>query len=282
MLNLSRPESRRALADFVRTRRERLRPEDVGLAPGARRRTPGLRREEVAQLAGVGVTWYTWFEQGRDIQVSAHFLENLCRALHLDRAERAHLFALAQERPPPLAAAAAATCSVSAPVQAMLRSLPHPAYIKTSRWDVVAWNPPAAVLLGDFGRLPPEASNTLWLVFTDPGFRDLMVDWEGEARRALAKFRLDYGRSRNDAAFEAMVERLSEASPEFHRWWPAQDVSDCGEGVKRIRHEAAGEIEFQHATFVVEGAPDLRLVALTPASEEDARRAALVMRGSTR
>lgn len=275
MLNLARPDSRRALADFVRTRRERLRPDEVGLTPGARRRTPGLRREEVAQLAGVGVTWYTWFEQGRDIQVSTHFLENLCRALRLDRAERAHLFALAQERPPPLPTAAVRT--VSPPVQAMLSSLPHPAYIKTSRWDVVAWNASAAALLGDFGRVPPEDRNTLWLIFAEPRFRRIMVDWEAGARRALAKFRLDHGRSRGDAAFEALVDRLTEASPEFRDWWPAQDVSDCGEGVKRIRHEAVGEIEFQHAAFVVEGAPDLRLVALTPISDRDAQRAAQAM-----
>lgn len=275
MLNLARPESRRALADFVRTRRERLRPEEVGLPSGARRRTPGLRREEVAQLAGVGVTWYTWFEQGRDIQVSTPFLENLCRALRLDRAERAHLFALAQERPPPLATPAART--VSSAVQATLRSLPHPAYVKTSRWDVVAWNSAAAALLGDFGRLPPEDRNTLWLIFAEPRFRRIIVDWEGDARRALAKFRLDHGRCRGEASFEALVERLTEASPEFRLWWPAQDVSDCGEGVKRVRHDVAGEIEFQHAAFVVEGAPDLRLVALTPASEEDARRARLVV-----
>lgn len=279
MLTLARPESRRALADFVRTRRERLRPEEVGLPPGARRRTPGLRREEVAQLAGVGVTWYTWFEQGRDIQVSTHFLENLCRALRLDRAERTHLFALAQDRPPPLATPVVP--ALSAPVQAMLMSLPHPAYIKTSRWDVVAWNPAAASLLCDFSRIPPEERNTLWLVFTDPQVRRIMGDWEGDARRALAKFRLDHGRSRGDPAFEALVERLSEASAEFRLWWPSQDVSDCGEGVKRIRHGAAGEIEFQHAAFLVEGAPELRLIALTPATEEDARRAGLAERAPT-
>ena len=275
MLNLSRPESRRALADFVRTRRERLRPEEVGLPLGARRRTPGLRREEVAQLAGVGVTWYTWFEQGRDIQVSTQFLESLCRALRLDRAERIHLFALAQDRPPPLAPNAARI--LSSPIQAMLRSLPHPAYIKTTRWDVVAWNAAAVALLCDFAEFAPENRNTLWLVFTDSRFRRLMVDWEGDARRALAKFRLDHGRSRGDPAFEELVERLSAASPEFRRWWPAQDVSDCGEGVRRVRHDTAGEIEFQHAALVVEGTPELRLISLTPASEDDARRARSAM-----
>lgn len=267
MVTLTRSDARRALSDFVRDRRARTRPEDVGLAPGARRRTPGLRREEVAQLAGVGVTWYTWFEQGRDIQVSAHFLECVCRALSLDAVERAHLFTLAQHRPPPHVSAEAP--AVSDAVRAMLNSLPNPAYIKTSRWDVVAWNPAAAAMFGDYTLLPPERRNTLWLVFTDPAYRRMMPDWEADARRVLAKFRLDHGRAQGDPRFEALIGELREASPEFRRWWPLLDISGRGEGVKRLRHGALGLIEFEHTAFTVEGAPDLRLVVYTPVLDAD-------------
>lgn len=278
MVTLTRSDARRALSDFVRDRRARTRPEDVGLAPGARRRTPGLRREEVAQLAGVGVTWYTWFEQGRDIQVSTHFLECVCRALSLDAVERAHLFTLAQHRPPPHAPAEAPV--VSGAVRAMLNSLPAPAYIKTSRWDVVAWNPAAAAMFGDYALLPPERRNALWLVFTDPAYRRMMPDWEGDARRVLAKFRLDHGRAHGDPAFASLVEELLAMSPDFRRWWPLLDVSGRGEGVKRLRHEALGLIEFEHTAFTVEGAPDLRLVVFTPVLEADRRRLRRLLDGS--
>jgi transcriptional regulator with XRE-family HTH domain len=259
---LARPTERHALAAFVADLRARTRPEDAGLAAGTRRRTPGLRREEVAQLAGVGLTWYTWFEQGRDIQVSADFIERLCRAFRLNGTERAHLFALAQHRPPPHLPVPDA--EVSPAVRAMLASLPNPAYVKTSRWDVVAWNEAAADLFGDYALIPRERRNMLMLVFTDPSYRQMMVDWEGDARRVLEKFRLDYGRAHDDPAFEALVMDLCERSPEFHQWWPRQEVSGRAEGVKSFRHRKHGEIEFEHTAFIVEGAPDLRLVIYTP------------------
>ena len=264
MVNLARTDNRRALAEFVRNRRDRTEPETVGLPRGARRRTPGLRREEVAQIAGVGVTWYTWFEQGRDIQVSADFLERICRAFRLDGAERSHLFALAQHRPPPLAPQAIA--QLSPEMTATLESLPNPAYVKTALWDVIAWNKAAAAMFGDFGLLRPERRNMLRLLFTEPSYRQMIVDWERNARRALAKFRLDYGRAGNDPAFEALIAELCGTSPEFNQWWPRQDVYGRGEGVKRFRHPQIGQMEFVHAAFVLEGAPDLRLVIYTPTS----------------
>ncbi|WP_051247939.1 helix-turn-helix transcriptional regulator [Inquilinus limosus] len=260
--SLQRVEDRRALSDFVRDRRARIAPEAVGLPAGPRRRTPGLRREEVAQLAGIGVTWYTWFEQGRAIQVSADFLERVCRALRLSEAERAHLYALAQHRPPPHAAPGLPT--VSPILQALLDSLPNPAYIKTARWDIVAWNAATTALFGDYALIPPDQRNSLWLIFTDPRYRRMMPDWEEGARRVLAKFRLDHGRAGGDPAFAGLVDRLKAASPEFRRWWPRQDVAERSEGLKRIRHDTLGELEFAHATFLVEGAPDLRLVTYTP------------------
>ncbi len=264
MQNLTRTAARRELAEFVLARRSRTKPDDVGLPTAARRRTPGLRREEVAQLAGVGVTWYTWFEQGRDVRVSIHFLERVSQALRLNTAERVYLFTLAQHRPPPHAPIALPTISTA--VLAMLNSLPNPAYITTPRWDVAAWNPPATALFCDYAQLPPEQRNHLWLVFTDPACRRLLRDWETEARRMLAKFRLDYGRANGDPTFEALVTTLGAASAEFRRWWPLQDVSGLGEGIKRLRHPTLGEVHLEHTAFLVEGATDLRLVIYTPAA----------------
>ncbi|MBV8835158.1 MAG: helix-turn-helix domain-containing protein [Alphaproteobacteria bacterium] len=262
MPNLERNPDRRDLTDFLVTRRARLTPPDVGLVTGPRRRTPGLRREEVAQLAGVGISWYTWFEQGRDIQVSAHFLENLSRALKLDRPEREHLFALAQHRPPPLARPS--TPRVSAMMQRMLESYPHPAHIKTPRWDIVAWNAAMIEIFGDITQYPVEERNSMWLVFTKPVFRHTMIDWEADARRVIARFRLDFGRAGNDPAFVELVRNLEQASPEFARWWRQHDVDGFGEGVKRVRHPRHGEIEYEHAAFTADSDPNLRLVLYMP------------------
>lgn len=257
---LARPDERRALAAFVADLRARTRPEDVDLSPGSRRRAPGLRREEVAQLAGVGLTW--WFEQGRDIQVSADFLERLCRAFRLNGIERTHLFTLAQHRPPPHLPFR--NVDVSPAVRAMLASLTNPAYVKTTRWDVAAWNAAAANFFGDYARIPPERRNVLMLVFTEPSCRRIMADWESDARRILEKFRLDYARANGDPAFDDLVKELCQHSPEFNQWWPRQEVSGRSEGIKRFWHRERGVIEFEHTAFIVEGAPDLRLVIYTP------------------
>lgn len=267
MSKLVRSDDRRAVAEFIRDRRARTRPEDVGLPLSARRRTPGLRREEVAHLAGVGITWYTWFEQGRNIQVSADFLDRLCRAFRLNATERNHLFTLAQHRPPPHDPLHHP--HVSATVRAVLSSLPAPAYLMTSRWDVVAWNASAGAMFGDFAQLPNEDRNIIRLVFTAPEFRTFVVDWESDARRTLARFRVEYARAAGDPAFEALVEELNQSSPEFSQWWSRQDVAAVGDGLKRIRLPKEGEVSFEHAVFAVEGSPDLRLVAYAPALEDE-------------
>jgi len=262
---------RQDLAAFLRSRRARLSPLAAGLAAGPRRRTPGLRREEVAQLAGVGITWYTWFEQGRDIRVSTHFLENLARALRLDAVERAHLFTLAHGRLPPLAPAVDLQ-AVSPSLQRVVDAYPYPAYVKTARWDAVAWNRAAACVLGDFGAVPAAQRNVLWLVFTAPVYRRMMNDWEHNARRVLARFRVNYGRATGDPAFAQLVADLNAASPEFQRWWPQQDLLGQGEGVKILCHPRHGRIEFEHTAFMVDAPTELRMVAYMPVAGKSTAR----------
>lgn len=259
---VQRSPDRRELSEFLRTRRARVAPDAVGLKPGSRRRATGLRREEVAYLAGVGLTWYTWFEQGREIQVSTHFLENLARALRLNETERAHLFALAQHRAPPLDPFA--TAPLSSLLQRVLDAHPYPAYVRTARWDVVGWNRAAAFMFGDYAQLPPAERNIVWLVFTSASYRRLMLDWEPDARRILARFRVDFGRSGGIASTDDLVGSLERASDCFRKWWHEHDVRGDGEGIRRFYHEEMGEIEFEHVAFAVDGAECLKMVAYTP------------------
>src|SRR6266545_1817139 len=200
---------RKELAAFLRSRRERVTPEQVGLPTYGRRRTPGLRREEVAQLAGIGITWYTWLEQGRDIQVSVNVLERIAHALRLDGAERAHLFMLAHNRPPPVAALQRA--HVTPAHQRLLESLAGPAYLATPRWDVVAWNTALSAVFGDLTAIPVERRNMLWLVFASADHRATIPDWENDARAMVARFRIEFGRRRDDSSFLTLIDELRSA-----------------------------------------------------------------------
>jgi transcriptional regulator with XRE-family HTH domain len=183
--------TRQQLSEFLKARRARLSPTEVGLPCGNGRRIRGLRREEVAALAGVGLTWYTWLEQGREIRVSTAFLENLARTLKLSHAERAHLFALTQHRAPPL--------PISGPVSnaperlhVILNAIDSPAYARNSRFDVIAWNRANTLMFGDFASVAPEQRNVLRLMFTRPSYRRTMKNWEEDARGLIAKFRLNW------------------------------------------------------------------------------------------
>jgi len=274
MAEQRRARDREELAAFLRSRRERLEPAAVGLAATARRRTPGLRREEVAQIAGVGVTWYTWLEQGRAIQVSAHVLEQVARALRLDATERTHLFSLAHDRPPPERPAGG--IGVTPALRRMLEAVDGPAYLATACLDVAAWNTALAAVFGDLAPLPEEDRNMLWLVFASPPHRAAIPNWEAEARGMLARFRVEFGRHRDDPAFLALIRRLDQASHDFHRWWPEQDVTRRPDPVKRFtsRH---GPMALEQSVFRVEEAPDLRLVAYIPV-DEDSRRIVAALR----
>jgi transcriptional regulator with XRE-family HTH domain len=257
-------ERRRAeLADFLRRRRADLKPDDVGLPGGGRRRTPGLRREEVAQLAGVGATWYTWLEQGRDVRASQEVLESLARALQLTEVERSHLLLLGRGEEAPPVNPPAETASPA--LRRLIESLgPNPAFVLGRRWDYLAWNRAARAVICDFEQIPAPARNHLWLLFTDPTMRELMADWDASARICAAKFRVDHARHLGDPAFEEFVHALRQASRDFCRAWKRHEVATSGAGRKELRHPTAGSLIFEHAAFHPSDDPEQRLVLYTP------------------
>jgi transcriptional regulator with XRE-family HTH domain len=258
MKRLSRGGTRQQLSEFLKTRRARLSPTEIGLPASNGRRVRGQRREEVAVLAGVGLTWYTWLEQGRDIQVSTAFLENLARTLRLSPAERAHLFALAQHRAPPLPPSGAIPDAPER-LQTLLDSIDQPAYARNDRFDVIAWNRANTRMFGDFAAVPPARRNVLRSIFTQPVYRETIESWEDDARGLIAKFRLNYGQAAGAEPFAALVAELSAASPDFRRMWAEHDVSDL-----RFSSPRHGATVFQHYTVMPEALPHLRIVVYIP------------------
>jgi transcriptional regulator with XRE-family HTH domain len=255
--------NRQELSSFVRQHRERLTPTDVGLLVSGRRRTTGLRREELAALAGVGLTWYTWFEQGRNVNVSPAFLENISRALHLDSAERTHLFYLSGHPAPEQ--------EISSPkeiprgVQDMIDSLHGwPAYVKDARWQILAWNTAALRVFGNFEELPVEDRNSLRLAFLDSSFRRAMVDWEEDARRIVARFRADYARYADDLGMRTLVSTLEKTSAEFSRLWRQYEVLDRGQGFRRLNVPNFGCVQFGYMVLRLEGIQKLSIVVYSP------------------
>jgi transcriptional regulator with XRE-family HTH domain len=261
-------ERRRAeLADFLRKRRASLKPEDVGLPNGGRRRTPGLRREEVAHLAGVGTTWYTWLEQGRDVRASLDVLEALCRALRLTPAERTHLVLLGRgEEPPPCKSDE----RVSPTIKRLIENLgPNPAYVVGRRWDYLAWNEATTALFGDLGSVPKAARNHVWMHFMDARRRSMFPDWERSSRLLVAKFRADSARQIGDPQFEQLITTLRKSSPEFCKAWKRHEVARSGEGRKLIEHPVVGTMVFEHAVFNPQEAPEQRLILYSPLPDHD-------------
>jgi transcriptional regulator with XRE-family HTH domain len=258
---------REELADFLRRRRASIKPEDVGLPNGGRRRTPGLRREEVAQLAGVGATWYTWLEQGRDVRASLEVLEALSRALRLTPAERTHLILLGRGEQP---ACKAPPERVSRTLRRLIENLgPNPAFVLGRRWDYLAWNRAACALFGDLGSIPRPVRNHIWLTFMDPVRREMFTDWDRGARLAAAKFRADSARHLGDPSFEELIHALRQSSPEFCKAWKRHEVAHAGEGRKELLHPDEGMLVFEHAVFNPVEAPEQRLILYSPVPEED-------------
>ncbi|MBL7497103.1 helix-turn-helix domain-containing protein [Frankia sp. CNm7] len=264
--------ARRAeLAAFLRSQRARLRPADVGLPSGVgRRRTPGLRREEVAELSGMSHTWYTWLEQARPIPASAQVIDALARALRLDPDRHRHLRVLAGLPLPP----------VTAPTEAAaprLRRLvdaaaPNAASLYDRYYDFLAWNDVYVRLRHDPGTMPPERRNLLWMMFTDLENRRRMTSWEPAARAVLSQFRAAAGRRPDDPRFGELVSALTGASPEFRRWWASYPVRDFKPATIAIDHPAAGRIALDLYQLRPVEHPDLLLVLQVPAGAEDARR----------
>ncbi len=256
------------LGSFLRDRRSRLDPTTFGFKIG-RRRTPGLRREEVAQRANISPTWYTWLEQGRGGAPSIDVLNRISAGLMLTEPEREHLFILAfGHHPEPRLQQ---HDGITPRLQRVLDAMPaSPAIIMTPIWDVVAWNDAAAVLLTDYSKLPREQRNILRRLFSDPGTRAANEDWLSVARFAVGAFRADATRAGASVEIAQLVEELSRTSPEFEALWRNNDVAGHGEGVKRLRHPEIGLIELEFSTFAVESRPDLKLMVFNPASSESA------------
>ena len=265
------------LAAFLRSRRERITPEDVGLPGGHRRRTAGLRREEVAQLAGVGVTWYTWLEQGRPIRASVQVLEAVARTLRLDTVERQHLFRLAEV---PDTAAPADGQLVRPEVQAVLDGLTvMPASVVTERFDILAWNAAYAALFPHVVRAAPADRNSLVYNFTCPACCSA-IDNQGDQRAVMvAQLRAAYGHHVGDPAWTTFIRRLEATSPEFAAMWATQDVALPAHYAKVFRHPLYPRLEMTSTSFAVQAAPGIRMVVYTPA--DDATRAAMARLVST-
>ncbi|EPS0559309.1 helix-turn-helix transcriptional regulator [Enterobacter roggenkampii] len=259
--------SRTDLAAFLRAHRERLSPAEAGLPSGTRRRTPGLRREEVAALAGVGLTWYTWLEQGRDIGVSSTFLDNLARVLKLDAAERRHLFMLAHERPP--AEPGKTWCVLPPLVQRLMHDLPHPAFVLNLRWDVLGFNALADELF-NFGSHVPERRNLLWLLFTDCTLQKRVVAWHEQAPLMLSSFRRDFTRASQSTDIPELVNELEHVSPEFKVWWRQHQVHAPCNGIRHLMIEEQ-PVPFEFTSLTVDEDRHLRLVVYAR-QEEDAER----------
>ncbi len=218
-------------------------------------------------LADVGITWYTWLEQGREVHASTEVLTALAEALKLDPAERAHLFQLADRTPPEVKNQKSEV--IEEPLRRLLDSFTlQPAYVFGRLWDILAWNSAATALFGDYGRLAGEDRNILSMLFLDQGHRDLLLDWEDIAMTTLAMFRADTAGQTGQPDFERLVARLTAKSPEFREWWPRQDVLRSLSGHKRILHPQGGTLVFENTSFAVGEHPGMKMIVYTPLDEE--------------
>ena len=266
------------LAAFLRARRAEVTPGDVGLPPGVRRRTPGLRREEVALLAGVGVTWYTWLEQGRPINVSGQVLDAISRALGLAPAEREHLYRLAEATPLRTPEPAA---GIPATARDVLHALPLPAALTNARLDILDHNAAHADLFWDWHTMPCIHKNLLWCVITEPQARERFLNYDTEVPFLVARLRAGYGAHVGELDWEENIARLQRLSPEFQRLWSRHEVAQPERRVRVFRHPEAGELRLVAIELAVGGHPDLRIVVSSP-DDEDTRQRLHLIEGAAR
>jgi transcriptional regulator with XRE-family HTH domain len=264
-----RVKRRAGLADFLQNRRARLHPEQFHLPTFGRRRARGLRREELAQLVGVGVSWYTWLEQGRDIQVSDQVLERLASVLQLNAEERCHLFLLAQGPVSPLDEPDRHKHVPNATAQAILDGFTYPAKLFDERVNVVGWNESARRVFGDYSHLSERERNAPWFHFMCPSARAFHVHWEREARRCIASLHARYDRHPDDHWLSELIAELQQESPEFRAWWPEHEiVLHCG-GLYEINHPQVGRLVLHPTVFPMPEQPDLQMIVYTPLAEAD-------------
>lgn len=265
-----------SLSTFLKVRRTRIDAAALGF--GGRRRTPGLRREEVAQRANISATWYTWLEQGRGGAPSPDVLNRIARALMLTEPEREHMFMLALGRPPEVRYTS--IDGINPRLQRVLDLFEtSPAMIKTATWQIVGWNRAAALVMTDYAKLPPNERNVLRFLFCKPEIRDKQHDWEALARFAVGSFRAHAIRAGATSEVGELVEELSRASPEFASLWRENEVIANMQGIKRIRHPILGEIELEYSSFAVDGRPDLEMIVYNPVDREIAGRVRLMVLG---
>jgi len=267
---------RAQLSEFLKSCRARREPAAVGLVPAARRRSKGLRREDVAALAGLSATWYTWLEQGRNVHPSEQILERLSAALGLSAAERDYLFMLAQRRPPRQVPDQGE--SLRPAVQRMLDAVNVPALVHTRRWDVVAWNGVWTRCFPDLGQRPIGRRNLLRILLTEADFQRNPDEQEEIARRILPTVRLDYTQAGDDPAFDELIEELSAACPIFDRLWHSPEISHFPEGIYTSTYPGIGPIAFEHTAYSVASSPNLRLLMFSPADAPSAEKFSQLLR----
>jgi len=261
---------REELTRFLKAVRARIDPESAGLPKRDRRREKGLSRDEVAMLSGMSVTWYTWFEQGRDVQLSATTLERLSTALRLDPREREFLFTLAQHRPPPLTGER--NEQISTGLQQMMDCLDIPALVMTEDWRVIGWNALVARVFRDYGTLPPEQRNLFRILLLTDVYRTDEEEYRALVRRLTARLKWDYSRATQVDVFEQLVEDMQERSPMFREYWGKTEIAAHFEGPNAMIVEGFGELRFYHTSYGVEHDPGQRLVLFTPSDDASAEK----------
>lgn len=256
------------LGNFLKTRRARINPSQVGLSSASRRRTPGLRREEVAQLAGVGVTWYTWLEQGREIHVSTQVIESLSRVLMLDKQERIYLHLLANQ---PLPEEIPGYPGVVSPIlQHVLDSLAYcPSLVTDQRWTVVAWNKAACTIFGDFSEMTSRERNIVWAMFIDGKYKKLFINWDMHAKGLVGRFRATCGQYIEDSWLAKFIDELKTQSAEFDLWWSLHDIESNSEKFKQLNHPIMGILDFEVCNFDVADNSGLKLIVHNPLAGTD-------------
>ncbi|GAB2561119.1 helix-turn-helix domain-containing protein [Dyella jejuensis] len=263
------------LGTYLKDRRSKLDPAALGFT-AKRRRTPGLRREEVAQRANISTAWYTWLEQGRGGAPSADVLDRIAEALMLTHAEREHVFLLGLGHPPEVRYQQRG--AVTPRLQRVLDRLnPCPAFIRTATWDIVAWNKAATALLVDYGAMPPEDRNVLKHIFLDPRVRAAQYDWQSVARFVVSAFRADVARAGAASAVSDLVDELCRRSADFETMWRENHIHTYGEAVKHIKHPVFGNFAFEQSAFAVDGRPELSMIVYNPATQADLDKISAVM-----